>query len=105
MKRLTDRQVDHLASPEGRTLLCLTCGEVEYESGGCNCTSHLDDCPCGLRGWTKIGGSIVCFFCRNLGEDDGYADGLAGRLPQRLDHTDYMHGYNNGGLVRAEGGE
>ena len=105
MKRLTDRQVDHLASPEGRTLLCLTCGEVEYESGGCNCTSHLDACPCGLRVWTKIGDEIVCFFCRNLGEDDGYADGLAGRLPQRLDHTDYMHGYNNGGLVRAEGGE
>ena len=105
MKRLTDRQVDHLASPEGRTLLCLTCGEVEYESGGCNCTSHLDDCPCGLRVWTKIDGEIVCFFCRNLGEDDGYADGLAGRLPQRLDHTEYMHGYNNGGLVRADGGE
>ena len=92
--------------PSEHTERCLVCREMEYESaGGCDCTTGLDDCPCGLRVWRKIDGEIVCWFCRNLGEDDGYADGLAGRLPQRLDHTDYMHGYNNGGLMRAEGGE
>jgi len=92
-------------SPDGRVTRCRICNEWEHESAGCDCTTDLDDCPCGLRVWTKIDDEIVCFFCRNLGEDDGYADGLAGRLPQALDHTEYMHGYNNGGFVRADGGE
>ena len=79
--------------PDGRVTRCRICKEWEHESAGCDCTTDLD-CPCGLRAWTKIDDEIVCWFCRNLGEDDGYTDGLAGRLPQRLDHTEsvsYTH--------------
>lgn len=57
--------------PSERTERCLVCRKMEYESGGCHCTTDLD-CPppCGARVFIKREGVIICAHCEKEGVSD-----------------------------------